>query len=149
MWCAGTYHKHVRYFVTCSRILPAAGMIAGGTGVTPMYQVMKQIANDPQDDTQVHLLFANVSIHDILIKEQLDELVKLHPDQIHIRYVLDSAPEGCDCEQGYITADMVKQHCPAPADDAMLLLCGPRPMTKAIEGIAAELGYSPEQRHTF
>lgn len=35
------------------------GLIAGGTGITPMLQIIKAITKDHHDDTQVSLLFAN------------------------------------------------------------------------------------------
>jgi cytochrome-b5 reductase len=34
-------------------------MLAGGSGITPMYQVLKEIARNPADRTQVLLFFAN------------------------------------------------------------------------------------------
>jgi len=40
-------------------------MIAGGTGITPMLQVLNQILNNPDDHTEVTLLFANLSEDDI------------------------------------------------------------------------------------
>ena len=49
-------------------------MIAGGTGVTPMYQVAKAILKDATDKTQISLLFANVSADDILIEDLLSKL---------------------------------------------------------------------------
>lgn len=56
-----------------------AGMLAGGTGVTPMYQVANAILKNPDDKTQITLLFANVSADDILIEEELTNLQALSP----------------------------------------------------------------------
>ncbi|KAG1239132.1 hypothetical protein G6F68_018700 [Rhizopus microsporus] len=36
---------------------------------------------------------------------------------------------------------MIKPHCPAPADDIKLLLCGPQPMIKMLISAITELGY--------
>lgn len=113
-----------------------------------MYQIMRQIASDTEDCTEVDLLFANVSIQDILLRCELDGLARQHPN-LRVHYVLDEAPEGWSGGVGYISADMLRQHCPAPAPDALLLFCGPRPMTKSLEGIAKEVGYGKEQMHTF
>ena len=54
-------------------------MLAGGTGVTPMFQVANAILKDPTDKTQITLLFANVSADDILIEEELSNLQALSP----------------------------------------------------------------------
>lgn len=37
------------------------GMIAGGSGITPMLQVAHEILKNPQDQTEVRLIFANVT----------------------------------------------------------------------------------------
>ena len=35
------------------------GLIAGGTGITPMLQIVRAMIKDPEDTTEVSLLFAN------------------------------------------------------------------------------------------
>ena len=35
------------------------GLIAGGTGITPMYQLIKEICKHPDDQTKLQLIFAN------------------------------------------------------------------------------------------
>ena len=56
------------------------GMLAGGSGITPMLQVLEEIARNPKDRTQAHLVFANVGSRDILLKETLDALAQQHPN---------------------------------------------------------------------
>ena len=41
------------------RYTTSVGLIAGGTGITPMLQIIRAIIKDPDDNTQVALLFAN------------------------------------------------------------------------------------------
>ncbi len=60
-------------------------MLAGGTGVTPMYQVAVAILKDPKDTTLLSLIFANVSEDDILIRQQLDALVQAYPTRFKVR----------------------------------------------------------------
>ena len=36
-------------------------MIAGGTGITPMLQVIREILSNPEDKTEISLIFANQS----------------------------------------------------------------------------------------
>lgn len=40
-------------------------MIAGGTGITPMYQIIKSSIKDASDRTQLSLIYANVNEDDI------------------------------------------------------------------------------------
>ena len=51
-------------------------MIAGGTGITPMYQVIKAVLKQADDDTQLALLYANQSPDDILLFEELQSLAR-------------------------------------------------------------------------
>jgi len=40
-------------------------MIAGGTGITPMYQIIKSSMKDAGDNTKMALIYANVEENDI------------------------------------------------------------------------------------
>ena len=64
------------------------GMIAGGTGITPMLQVIRQICKDESDNTQVSLIFGNVSIDDILLRQELEEIDRKY-DNFHVYMTLD------------------------------------------------------------
>merc|ERR1711879_181632 len=52
------------------------GMIAAGTGITPMWQLIQEIAANPSDKTKVTLLYGNKTEADILLREKFDELSK-------------------------------------------------------------------------
>lgn len=65
------------------------GMLAGGTGITPMLQVIEKIIKNKNDSTKVALVFANVEERDILLKEKLDLLAKDYPEKFKVHYVLE------------------------------------------------------------
>ncbi|KAJ0104339.1 hypothetical protein N8I77_007442 [Diaporthe amygdali] len=118
------------------------GMVAGGTGITPMLQVVKAIVRGRKagDRTEVDLIFANVTKQDILLKEDLDALAA-EDKGFRVHYVLDKPPEGWTGGVGYVTADMVTKWLPKPADDVKILLCGPPPMVSGLKKTAEALGY--------
>lgn len=95
-------------FVYTPNMVRHFGMIAGGTGITPMLQIIRAIVRGRPDgdETQVDLIFANVTVQDILLKEDLDALVK-QDTGIRVHYVLDNPPEGWTGGVGYVTADMI------------------------------------------
>lgn len=64
-------------------------LIAGGTGITPCWQVIRTVIDDPEDTTQVRLLYANQCEDDILLREHLEELAAEHPDKFKLWYTLD------------------------------------------------------------
>lgn len=110
------------------------GMLAGGTGVTPMLQVLREILDNPEDKTKVTLVFGNQSERDILLRKELDQMVAEHPDQFKVHYMLDSAPEHWNGGKGFVTTDVIRAHLPAPSDDSMVFVCGPPPFVKAVAG---------------
>ena len=121
------------------------GMIAGGTGITPMLQVIRAIVrgrprNGGKDTTEIDLIFANVNPDDILLKEDLDKLVE-EDDKFRVHYVLNNPPEKWDGGVGFVTGDMIKSKLPAPASDIKILICGPPPMVSALKKAAEALGY--------
>jgi len=121
------------------------GMIAGGTGITPMLQIIRAIVkgrprNGGTDRTKVDLLFANVNVEDILLKEDLDALAEEDPD-FNIHYVLNNPPEGWKGGVGFVTPDMIKAKLPAPGPDMKILVCGPPPMVSAMKKATESLGY--------
>lgn len=85
------------------------GMIAGGTGITPMLQVARAVQRGRKsgDKTKVDLIFANVNPEDILLKEDLDKLAREDPD-FNVYYVLNNPPEKWAGGVGFVTADMIK-----------------------------------------
>jgi len=122
------------------------GMIAGGTGITPMLQVIRAIIrgrprNGGKDTTKVDLLFANVNPEDILLKEDLDKLAK-EDDGFRVHYVLNNPPEKWDGGVGFVTGEMIKTRLPAPASDMKILICGPPPMVSAMKKTTESLGYA-------
>ncbi|XP_062224499.1 NADH--cytochrome b5 reductase 1-like [Phragmites australis] len=127
----------------------AFGMLAGGSGITPMYQVARAILENPNDSTKVHLIYANVTYEDILLKEELDNMAKTYPDRFKIYYVLNQPPEIWNGGVGFVSKEMIKAHCPAPAEDIQILRCGPPPMNKAMAANLEELEYTKEMQFQF
>ncbi|KAI8931338.1 NADH-cytochrome b5 reductase, variant 2 [Plenodomus lindquistii] len=118
------------------------GMIAGGTGITPMLQVIKAIIRGRAsgDRTEVDLLFANVNPEDILLKDELDSLAA-KDDKFRVHYVLNNPPTGWTGATGFVTQDLISEKLPAPASDVKILICGPPPMVKAMKGATEALGF--------
>lgn len=53
-------------------------MIAGGSGITPMFQVAQGILRNPYDATIVFLIYANVAEEDILLRKEFDKWARDH-----------------------------------------------------------------------
>ncbi|KAL4027301.1 hypothetical protein IC575_010462 [Cucumis melo] len=127
----------------------AFGMLAGGTGITPMFQVARAILENPVDRTNVHLIYANVTYEDILLKEELDSLATTFPTRFSIYYVLNQPPEEWDGGVGFVTEEMIRLHCPAPSPNVRILRCGPPPMNKAMAAYLNTIGYTSQMQFQF
>ncbi|KAJ1920634.1 NADH-cytochrome b5 reductase [Mycoemilia scoparia] len=116
------------------------GMLAGGTGLTPMYQIIQSILRNPEDKTVIDLIYANVNEEDILLREKLDKLAQDH-ENFNIYYVLNNPPQNWKGGEGFVSQDMISEHLPKPDSDIKILVCGPPPMVKAMESHLVNLGY--------
>jgi cytochrome-b5 reductase len=143
-------HKHI-------------ALIAGGTGITPMWQLARAIFKNPEDKTKVTLVFGNVTKEDILLKKEFEELENQYPDQFRAFYVLDNPPEDWKQGKGFITKDLLKETIPGPKEENVkVFVCGPPGLYKAISGTKKspaeqgelsgylkELGYGEDQVYKF
>jgi cytochrome-b5 reductase len=127
-------------FVYKANMVRAFGMIAGGTGITPMLQIIRAVLKNPRDRTKIGLIFANVNKEDILLIEEIDKLAAKH-NNFKVHYVLNNPPDDWKGGVGFVTADMIKEYCPAYAEDAKILLCGPPPMISAMTKAVVDLGW--------
>jgi nitrate reductase (NAD(P)H) len=116
------------------------GCLAGGTGVTPCFQLM-QHTDINSEPLEISLLYANQTPDDILMKDRLDEF----PGRgMKVSYTVDRVPEGTlwGGFVGFVTEDMVKSSLPEPGSDTLILACGPPVMVdKCLRPICEKLGY--------
>ncbi|KZF22036.1 ferredoxin reductase-like protein [Xylona heveae TC161] len=138
-------------------------LLAGGTGITPMFQLTRAIFKNPDDKTKVTLVFGNISEQDILLKKEFEELENTYPNRFRAFYVLDNPPEGWTQGKGYITKELLKTVLPEPkSENIKVFVCGPPGLYKAIsgtkkspadqgelDGYLKELGYSKDQVYKF
>ena len=126
-------------FVYSNGLCDHIGMIAGGTGITPMLQIIKAVLKNKKDKTKLDLIFANVNQDDILCKQELDELAK--DDRFNVFYVLNNPPKGWNQGVGFVTREMVEANLKPYSEKSKVLLCGPPPMVSAMSKIVQEFGY--------
>ncbi|XP_071830650.1 NADH-cytochrome b5 reductase 3-like [Apostichopus japonicus] len=132
------------------KIATNIGLIAGGTGITPMLQLIRQIFKDPDDNSNCWLLFANQTENDILLREELEEIAREHPTRMKLWYTLDRPEEDWEYSKGFVSDEMLKEHMPPPGDDTLILMCGPPPMIQyACLPNLEKLGYSEDMIFSY
>lgn len=126
------------------------GMLAGGTGITPMLQLMVAVLKDPKDTTSISLLYANQTEDDILVRDLLEGLAKRHPERLKVWYTVDKAKPGWKYSEGFISDTMIAEHLPGPDEQPIILMCGPPPMIKfACKANLDKLGYPASAQVAF
>ena len=111
------------------------GMIAGGTGITPMYQIIQAA----ESEVELSLLFANQTPTDILLREELGRLKSISKLTLTVDRISDDLWKG---SVGFIDEAKIKMSLPPPAPDVIVLICGPPPMTSLCRSLLSNLGYS-------
>ncbi|CAI5481467.1 unnamed protein product [Closterium sp. Yama58-4] len=125
-------------------------MLAGGTGITPIYQVAKAILADLEDKTEMWVLFGNRSVADVLLQDEMDRWVEQYPGRFHVWYtVCEPVPEGWKYGVGFVTATMANERLPRAGEDSLALMCGPPPMIRAMTPLLEGMGYTSDCMLTF
>ncbi|KAK4404622.1 NADH--cytochrome reductase 1 [Sesamum angolense] len=71
-------------------------------------KVARAILENPSDQTKVHLIYANVTYDDILLKDELDSLAKNYPQRFKVYY----PPEVWNGGVGFVSKEMIQAQCP-------------------------------------
>lgn len=126
------------------------GMVAGGTGITPCYQVL-QAALNGDDGTHLSLIFGNRTVEDILLKEEIDQFKSNYAERFNLFYTVDVKPEDPNWSYGvgFVTEDMLKSRMPEPSPDTIILYCGPPPFEDMMKKHLGNLGYSDNMVFKF
>ena len=119
------------------------GMVAGGAGVTPYISIIRTALRRAWK-VDMTLLFANKSIDDIILRDEIDGYAAKHSN-FKVVYSLDEAPEDWNGHVGHIDDNLLKQHLPEPADDTLIFLCGPPMMEFQLRKAILALGYEKKR----
>ena len=150
------------------------GMIAGGTGITPCYQLIDYYLNSGAQSkfsskTQLSLLYTNKERTDILMTDELLAMQRVHsnfdlyltltrPYLINKRKRLGTYLNTWIGGVGHISPLMIETYLPKPgANNTKILICGPHSMIvylcgeeykkaeSKIKGLLGSMGYQRSQ----
>ncbi|KAJ1439206.1 Riboflavin synthase-like beta-barrel [Sesbania bispinosa] len=109
------------------RFAKRLAMLAGGTGITPIYQVAQAILKDPEDRTEMHSLMSGR--RSMVIGSRCGMWWRVR------RMVWEYSV-------GFITESIMRAHVPEAGEDTLALTCGPPPMIQfAVQPNLEKMGY--------
>ncbi|CAE7206602.1 unnamed protein product [Rhizoctonia solani] len=139
------------------------GMVAGGSGITPIFQVLQHSLAQPDEKTKFKLIFGNVTPADILIREELDEMAAKSNGRFEVMHIISRPDETWTGAKGRIDAKVIGGYLPGPGlgSRVMIFVCGPPGQVAAVSGpkdglaqgelsgALKDLGYVKEQVYKF
>jgi predicted ferric reductase len=110
--------------------------VAGGIGITPIMSILRTFA-DQEEPRQLTLIYASESWDEITFREEIEALA----DRLALRvvHVLRDPPDGWEGESGYVDRELIERYLPEHPEGAAYMLCGPDPLTEAVEDALREL----------
>ncbi|CAZ85382.1 unnamed protein product [Tuber melanosporum] len=118
-------------------------MICGGSGITPIFQVLRAVLSDPTDSTTCVVLDGNRAEEDILCREDLDSFAATYPEKCKIVHTLSKPSERWQGERGRIGWDLIKRNYPQGCEGRkpLALICGPESLEKSVRGLLTAGGW--------
>ncbi|KAJ5745383.1 hypothetical protein N7520_010565 [Penicillium odoratum] len=131
-------------------------LIAGGAGITPIYQLLQGILNNPEDKTNVNLVFGVNTERDLLLKKELEQYKERFPGRFNYSFAVSSlTDEKPSIRKGYVNEELLRDVVGKSDKDTMVFVCGPPAMedslvgSRSTPGVLGRLGFTSSQIYKF
>eukprot|EP00611_Tribonema_gayanum_P026149 TRINITY_DN613_c0_g1_i3.p1 TRINITY_DN613_c0_g1~~TRINITY_DN613_c0_g1_i3.p1 ORF type:complete len:775 (-),score=321.81 TRINITY_DN613_c0_g1_i3:557-2881(-) len=124
------------------------GLICGGSGVSPMVQIIREclFARAPKS---LRLVWGAEYSEDLVYRKVMDEQARLHPDMLAVTYVINRPDFGWFGETGMVDAAVLRRYMFRPGPGTKIVICGPYIMCKIMKETLKGLGYSDDMVYSF
>ncbi|HSV44128.1 MAG TPA: FAD-binding oxidoreductase [Candidatus Bathyarchaeia archaeon] len=119
--------------------------LSGGIGITPIYSICRYVM-DEKLDKDIILLYGNRTEHDIVFKEELEQMSRDHA-RFRVVHTLEAPQDasGWKGRTGFISEAMIREEIP-DYSGRTFFVCGPPGMVKVLsELLINQLHLPPEQ----
>lgn len=126
-------------------------MVCGGSGITPIYTVLRAVLADSDDPTSCVVLYGNRTEEDILCKKELDAMMRANENRCRVTYVLSRPGPRWTGARGRIDGDLIGSEVGSPSSDGdeIVLVCGPKSLEGSVLSIFIGLGWQKEDMVFF
>ncbi|KAK9418452.1 putative Nitrate reductase [Seiridium unicorne] len=122
-------------------------MICAGSGITPIFQVLRAVMKDPEDTTRCLVLNGNRVEEDILCRDQLDTMVLGNERKCKLLYTLSKPEPSWAGLRGRMNQDLLEKEvgpCETINGEELVLVCGPEALEKSVHSILTGMGWKDE-----
>ncbi|OJJ34677.1 hypothetical protein ASPWEDRAFT_39754 [Aspergillus wentii DTO 134E9] len=130
-------------------------LIAGGAGITPIFQLIQGILDNPADKTKINLIFGVNNEQDLLLREELESYKTRFPDRFNYIYTISHPKEeNSPYRKGHVTEELLKTAVTVDKD-SHVFVSGPPAMeasllgSRSAPGILSRLGFAKGQIYQF
>ncbi|KAI2618796.1 hypothetical protein GGR54DRAFT_142987 [Hypoxylon sp. NC1633] len=134
--------RHIKRFI----------MICGGSGITPIFQVLRAVLVDREDPTSCLLIDGNRAEEDILCKSDLDTMLVDNSHKCRVLYTLSQPSPTWAGLQGRMNRELLEKEiglCKKTNGEDLVLICGPEPLEKSVHSVLKSMGWRDEDMLFF
>jgi cytochrome-b5 reductase len=140
----GTFSRGARMWHGITHV----GMLAGGTGVTPMLQIANAVVSNERDATRLALVAFSTGADDVLLEDELRALEARAAGRLNVTFAA-STVRPRDASRGVVRASMRKLDADAlarllampAADTTLVCVCGPDGFVERARELLKEAGF--------
>jgi nitrate reductase (NAD(P)H) len=125
-------------------LLKTMYMICGGSGITPIFQILRAVLTDPLDPVKCVVIDGNRLVEDILCREELDAFARDYKEKCELLYLLTQPDEKWTGLRGRIAKPLLNEKADRSKHqegEAMVLVCGPESMETTVMEALVEGGW--------
>ncbi|KAK5628041.1 hypothetical protein RRF57_003756 [Xylaria bambusicola] len=122
-------------------------MVCGGSGITPIYAVLRAVLMDREDPTCCVVLNGNRNEEDILCRAELDAMMTDNEHKYRLNYVLSRPGPAWTGRRGRVDADLIANEvgpCASTDGGDLVLVCGPKPLEESVLSIFTGMGWNKD-----
>lgn len=109
------------------------GMVAGGTGITPLIQAADYIIKH-DTNAKVTFLTFNKTPEDVLLRKELTQLQIRGNGRFKVCHVVEGGAGLQEVEGSAMSEEILSSLLPSPGPGVLIMVCGRQDMTKAVAG---------------
>jgi ferredoxin-NADP reductase len=138
------------------QVIRRIGLLAGGTGIAPMIQIIRAYGKHVRDNHGqiplggLNLIYAAEEVGDLAYRRVLEEVRSQMPEHFRFYVILNRPPLGWTEGVGFTEKhDIVKHMMYPPAEGDLAVMCGPPMFESAMRKTIASIGFLKSQWFSF